>query len=447
MALRVLREGPVKITRGTVEAAWRRRAEGQRIMMGDLHCRGLALVVNPTGMAWRFDYKPRGLDLATGKRFSTRSVTIGNPATHTPEEARAAANMLKGQAKSGIDPAETRRANIAASAERRGRTLDRLLAAYGAVLLNRPKIRGAGKLSPRAFAEENANARAAVAAMNGSDKPVADIKVSDVRAMLRASSNHPAAAVHRFGALSRFLDWCRDEGLISVNPCSLLPKPIRPKPVAARQEYLSLESLAALWNAAGKADELEVAQRDFIRFLIAVPCRRNEAATLDWVHLDLVAGEWRQPASLTKNGDPHKLYLPSLALDILRSRYEAMEKPKSGLVFPAPRSGNKITAFSSIKRAMDRAAPEITGWRLHDCRRSFATALGEAGVAEPVVDAVLNHRQSATRGGVLGVYQKAQRRPEQARAMEIWNSILAAAIEGKEPPADTVVRLEARRAS
>ena len=45
-------------------------------MVGDLDCRGLALVVNPTGMTWRFDYKPRGLDPATGKRFSTRSVTI-----------------------------------------------------------------------------------------------------------------------------------------------------------------------------------------------------------------------------------------------------------------------------------------------------------------------------------------------------------------------------------
>jgi len=441
MAVRVLREGPAKITKSMIDATWRRRAEGQRIMVGDLDCRGLALVVNPTGMTWRFDYKPRGLDPATGKRFSTRSVTIGNPATHTPEEARAAANVFKGQAKSGVDPADTRRAKIAASAVRRGQTLNRLLAEYATVLPNRPKMRGAGKLSPRALAEETANARAAVAAMNGGEKPVSEIVVADVRAMLRSSANLPAAALHRFGALSRFLDWCRDEDLISVNPCSLLPKPSRPKPVAARQEYLSADSLGTLWKAAGNAEGLEVIQRDFIRFLIAVPCRRNEAATLDWLHLDLVAGEWRQPAALTKNGDAHKLHLPPLALDLLRSRCVAMGMPKSGLVFPAPRSGIKITAFSAIKRAMDRAAPEITGWRLHDCRRSFASALGEAGVAEPVVDAVLNHRQSATRGGVLGVYQRAQRWPEQVRAMEVWGNLLAAAIEGRELMGDKVARL------
>jgi hypothetical protein len=42
----------------------------------------------------------------------------------------------------------------------------------------------------------------------------------------------------------------------------------------------------------------------------------------------LVAGEWRQPAALTKNGDAHKLHLPPLALDLLRSRCVAMGMPK-----------------------------------------------------------------------------------------------------------------------
>ena len=76
-----------------------------------------------------------------------------------------------------------------------------------------------------------------------------------------------------------------------------------------------------------------------------------------------------------------------------------------------------------------QAKAGITGWRWHDFRRSFATALGEAGVAEPVADAVLNHRQSATRGGVMGVYQRAQRWPEQVKAMQVWNDMLAAAID------------------
>jgi hypothetical protein len=56
-------------------------------------------------------------------------------------------------------------------------------------------------------------------------------------------------------------------------------------------------------------------------------------------------------------------------------------------------------------------------------------ALGEAGIAEAVADAVLNNRQAATRGGVLGAYQRASRWQEQVRAMELWGQLLAAAIE------------------
>ena len=117
MALRVLSEGPVRITKATVEAAWRRRAKDVRLVLRDAECRGLALVANPTSLAWRFDYRPRGLDAHTGRRWPMQSVTIGNPATHNPDEARIAANRIKGHAASGADPAAEKRA--AAAAERR----------------------------------------------------------------------------------------------------------------------------------------------------------------------------------------------------------------------------------------------------------------------------------------------------------------------------------------
>ena len=55
----VFRQGPVKITRAAVDGAWRKRAPAQRTIISDAECRGLALVVNATSMAWRFEYKPR----------------------------------------------------------------------------------------------------------------------------------------------------------------------------------------------------------------------------------------------------------------------------------------------------------------------------------------------------------------------------------------------------
>jgi hypothetical protein len=78
---------------------------------------------------------------------------------------------------------------------------------------------------------------------------------------------------------------------------------------------------------------------------------------------------------------------------------QANAVPKAGLVFPAPRSGGELDTFSDIKTTPTRNVPlngddetVIPDWSWHDFRRSFASALGEAGIPEAVADAVLNHR-------------------------------------------------------
>ena len=173
-----------------------------------------------------------------------------------------------------------------------------------------------------------------------------------------------------------------------------------------------------------------------------LPCRRGEAASLGWEHLDLGAGIWSQPGRLTKNRDNHRLFLHPLALEILKRRYDAAKRPTSGLVFPSPRAKKALATFGDIKEELDKATPDLVDWRFHDFRRSFATALGEAGVSETVADAILNHRQSATRSGVLGNYQKAQRWPEQVQAMTAWGEFLADAISGRTSDQQKVVRLK-----
>ena len=121
----------------------------------------------------------------------------------------------------------------------------------------------------------------------------------------------------------------------------------------------------------------------------------------------------------------HQFHLPPLALDVLKRRHEAAGKPAAGYAFPAPRSGKAIDTFGKAKKAVDAALKTKLDWRLHDHRRSFVTALAEAGVHEAVLDGILNHRQAATRAGVLGVYQRAQRWPEQVEAIKKWGELLS----------------------
>ena len=128
-------------------------------------------------------------------------------------------------------------------------------------------------------------------------------------------------------------------------------------------------------------------------------------------------------------------FLHPLALTVLRGGHQAAGSPSAGPVFTAPRSGKALTTWHKAKAELDQAA-ELVGWRLHDTRRSFVTALAEAGVpAEVVADAILNHRQSATRGGVLGVYQQATRLPEQRAAMDRWGQLLRRAAPAGVPAA------------
>lgn len=164
--MKVISEGPVRVTRGTIDAVWRRRSAGSRLILRDQDCRGLALVVNPTGMTWSYSYRPRGTDPVTGQRPSNRAITIGNPATHSPDEARIAANKIKGAAAGGADPASERMARAQVAQRQRALTMERLIEDYTTSLPRRAKLRGTGLPSPAHVAEELSQVRAAMIAMD-----------------------------------------------------------------------------------------------------------------------------------------------------------------------------------------------------------------------------------------------------------------------------------------
>jgi integrase len=60
--------------------------------------------------------------------------------------------------------------------------------------------------------------------------------------------------------------------------------------------------------------------------------------------------------------------------------------------------------FSRAKRLLDKFSG-VTGWRLHDLRRTCVSGMARLGVAPHVADKILNH-QSGTISGVAAVYQR-----------------------------------------
>ena len=67
---------------------------------------------------------------------------------------------------------------------------------------------------------------------------------------------------------------------------------------------------------------------------------------------------------------------------------------------------NPFQEFSKAKRELDRLSG-VTGWRLHDLRRTCVSGMARLGIAPHVADKILNH-QSGTISGVAAVYQRHQ---------------------------------------
>lgn len=356
-----------------------------------------------------------------------RWLKIGTFPAMTADEARRAAMVARAEVERGRDPAGERRALRAAAQAAREHAAGRMLERYLKALAARPSARKPGMVSARHVDNEGRQLRLALAEIGLEARPVAEIGAEHLARLLSLHAARPATARARFGAVSRFLDWCREEGLIAANPAASIGRRQKPRAPGPRTRVVALADLGRLWRAAA---ELLDPYGDLARILMVLPVRRGEAARMDWQDLDLAEGVWRMPGAITKNGDPHHLALPALALDILRRRWEAAGRPSARLVFP-PQRGAVVGAWSKT-RARLVALSGFAAWSWHDFRRSFASHVAERGVAEPVADAVLNHRQSATRGGVLGVYQHARRWPEQREAMRVWGECLAEAIAAAE---------------
>ena len=79
----------------------------------------------------------------------------------------------------------------------------------------------------------------------------------------------------------------------------------------------------------------------------------------------------------------------------------------------------------------------VTGWRLHDLRRSVATGMQRLGVRLETIEAVLGH-VSGSRAGVIGVYQRHKFAEEAREALVAWGAHLQRLIDGDHQHAEGV---------
>jgi integrase len=398
--------------------AQRAEKEPARRILVDAACAGLRLVLNPGGTnAWTYTYRPRGRDEA-GKRLKQRVMALGDTTTLTPGEARTAAEAAKAGVRNGKDPANERRTAMEAArlARLRQVTVGEAAEQYKAAALGGSSLHHEREASHLALA---------IAEMDVADTPLTELTRADVFRLLNKHTGHPGVARHRFGALSRCLDWHVEHDALSVNPCSLVSRKYRPKRPPPRQRSYSAAEMQTLWQAADKLDETG---RDYLRLMLLVPLRRNECAELTAASLDKGRGAIVLLGTLTKNGDAFTLPLSAAALEIVERRIAALGRSGKGRLFQFNSTGEAMNAWGHLIDRVE-AASGIAGFKWHDLRRTFNTELAEHSIGTAdTVDACLNHRQSATRSGVRAAYNHASLTAQKASVMNSWGDLVAGAV-------------------
>jgi hypothetical protein len=66
----------------------------------------------------------------------------------------------------------------------------------------------------------------------------------------------------------------------------------------------------------------------------------------------------------------------------------------------------------------------VTGWRLHDLRRTLVSGMARLGVPPHIADKIRNH-QAGTSSGVAAVYQRHEFLAERQEALERWGTHVA----------------------
>ena len=384
------------------------RELGRKVILVDPS--GLRLAINARSSSWNYNYRKRGVDYQ-GKRHPQRTLRIGDPITMSPQQARLRVEEIKAEVRDGGDPASSMQHN--AQEERQREYQLRPLCVW----LEDYRNRVLGNMS-RHKRDEYAHAKSALVELSIANIPPIKLNARVLRELVLIHSDRPSTGRHRFGALSRFLDYLVDEDVIERNPAKDISRRHRPKASVPRETYYSIDDLKLLWNP---PNPLRPDYLRFLRFLIICPLRMTEAAELRGVNIFVDEQELRLSHQETKNNEAFTLPLPGIALQLIN---EATATKDARCFQLSSIDSAPMRSWSFFNKAIRRASG-VDQFNLHHLRRTFATLMSEhSNFEESVIDAALNHKRSATRAGVMRFYQHAKNIEKRRNVMNAWESFL-----------------------
>jgi integrase len=368
----------------------------KRYEVPDLGARGLYVVVQPSGKkTFAVRYRLNG---------EPKKLTLGTLGALTLAEAHVAAAKVYTEIEKGRDPNAAKRQAKQAKAIAAANTFKAVAEEY--------MKREGGRL--RSADWRRAVLERLVYATIG-DRPIGEIKRSEIIRLLdrieegelvndgKPLKGGATMADRTLAVIRKIMNWHATRSDEFRSPIVRGMARVRPSETA-RSRILSNDELRAVWKAASERDGPFPA---LVRFLLLTGARRTEAAAMTWAEIDGI--EWTLPASRNK-----------AKVDLVRP----LSKAAQTVIEAQPRiegcsyvftTGGKapISGFSKMKERVD-AASGVTGWTLHDLRRTARSLMSRAGVPSDHAERCLGH----VIGGVRGVYDRHEYHAEKAHAFE-----------------------------
>jgi len=383
-----------------------------RLEVPDQKVPGLALRVTPSGAkTWTLRYRVEG-----GRKGRLRRLTLGSyPAVSLVKARKAAAHALGQIATTHADPATLKRA------ARLGETVADLAKEYLARHAKRHK---------RSWREDDRILNTTILPAWRTRK-VKELTRRDVRELVETVLDRgaPIMANRTLALVRTMLNFALARDWIDANPAARIPKPGAEK---SRERVLSDEEIRLVWQAC--ADESPVLGA-LMRLRLVTAQRGGELARLRWTDRE---GDWLTlPATATKNKRAHRVFLVPAAQAVLDGLPRAED---AEYIFPSvsgarpvsdlKKAGRRIAA--RVLTQLQKADPDVKAFdfRGHDLRRTAATKMADAGIAQADIAKVLNHAEGGPRA--TSVYNRYAYDREKRIALETWARVLAGILEPRD---------------
>jgi hypothetical protein len=400
------------------------RARPKRYEVPDGGCQGLRVVVFPSkrkSFIVRFRFRGKQEKLTLGPCLTERGVaeTLTTPEIGTPQSlasARQLATKALREARAGKNPAAAQRDRREQVRAAEADTLQAICEEY-----LRRKEPGRTDKQLRADLEllYTPLGRQPVEQITRSQYVRVFDRIADERGKVRRDRT--------LSSLSRALNWHADREERFRNPLVRMRR-ITSIRASARQRTLDDDELRAVWLA---AERDKTPFGPYLQFTLLTATRRSESGGLRRSEINDDGKTWIIPGARYKSSYDTLIPLSKTAQEIVAAQ------PKLGDFVFSVTGDRPLTGFAERKAAFDKAC-EVTGWRLHDLRRTARTLLSRAGINADIAERCLGHVLT----GVRGTYDRHEYQNEKRHAFEA----LAAQIERVvHPPEPKIADITAER--